>query len=313
MKQTTMALVLLALGVLPATAGQARHVRVWSGNMQGWVFVNETGRDCSTPDCELQIVAQSVAGDGSARLALSDIQDPLRRSMLFAPLGRGQQLRQLRALSYSAYVWDITSSPYTPAVAIPIDFDLTDKDNAWQGRMIFNPAWHPSFVDVREEWRTFDAVQGRLAQWYFEDVPFGMTNYCVADNPCTLDEIIDRYPHAGIHRTFGGIEIYVGQWGLQHLATSVDLITVGMKGKTRIYDFEPGGPETYKECKDDGWVGFYDNQQHCMQTLKHPAPAPTGQDDDEDGGLAPTSYKECKYNGWVGYYASQEACVNAFK
>jgi hypothetical protein len=301
--------ILLGIGVMPALAKSP--LRVWSGDMHDWYFIDDSnGQPCFTPDCGIEFSTQPLAGDGSVRLAVDNIFEPFKKSMLFAPVGKGKELKKIKALAYSAFVWANSSSPLAPALAINIDLDVKDKDNAWQGRLVFDPR-NQDQSTLAGEWQVWNAMADE-ALWYLADAPLNAINYCVETSPCTLQQIVDLYPHAGIHKIFGGVGFYVGGWGLEQIQTSVDSITLGIKGHPVTYDFETGGPTNHKECKYNGWVGYFENQGQCdaqfkATSRKRPAA------DEEDETIAPTSYKECKYNGWVGYFASESQCVAHFK
>jgi hypothetical protein len=293
--------------------GKLETVRVWSGNMHDWRFVDDgTGLPCYTPDCGIERSTQPLAGDGSARLAVDNIFEPFKRSMLFAPIAKGKHLRNAKALAFTSFVWPLSSSALAPMVVFNIDLDLHDQDDSWQGRLVFDPR-HQADIQtvVRGQWQTWNALDAG-ALWYLTDVPADFLNWCVETSPCTFAQFIGFYPHAGLHRIFGGVGLSVGGWGLEQIETSVDAITIGLQGKAQTFDFETGGPITGKECKDGGWIGYFENQADCVRHFQKGPKVKSPVVDDGDA-LAPASYKECKYNGWVGYFDSESQCVDFFK
>jgi hypothetical protein len=316
MTRIAIAAITLVLSALPAYA--EKHLVTVNGTEKKprWHFVNDgNGEGCFTPDCGIEKYAPPFAGDASAWLGVDNVgENPNKRPMLFMPL-KSKSLKKIRALGYAAYVMPSSSQHRAPVLVINIDLDLKDADNSYQGRLVFDPANQTLTQPIVEgEWQFWQALS-QDALWYLTETPDDVINPCIETSPCTLRQIIDLHPHAGIHRTFGGIGIYVGGWGLEQIETSVDWITVGIKKKTVTYNFESGAPTSSRSCQDGGWSGYYDDVTDCVSHFDSLAENEAQiQDDEEDGSeLPPASYKDCRRNGWVGYFGSEAQCVGYFR
>ena len=65
--------------------------------MHDWYFIDASnGQPCFTPDCGIELSTQPNDGDGSARLAVDNIFEPFKQSMLFSPLGKGRKLKNIK-------------------------------------------------------------------------------------------------------------------------------------------------------------------------------------------------------------------------
>ncbi|MFA6050699.1 MAG: hypothetical protein WC761_05920, partial [Candidatus Paceibacterota bacterium] len=122
---------------------------VTPSNMQSWAFFTEAGTATGT-----LVFGPSTAplGDGSANFLFSTGSD----SEFFALLGgyASTTLSSIETLAYSTYRTSGGDALAT-ALQLDIDTDLTDENNAWQGRLVYEP-YHTQTVTtgVWQEWNT---------------------------------------------------------------------------------------------------------------------------------------------------------------
>lgn len=212
---------LLALGVTLATT----TVVVNPGNMQDWFFQIETGTDGAGE----MVNGPGVPplGSGSARLATNDAATGV---IIALPGFKGVRLDEITKLEYSTY-----RSAGGPAQGISLQFnidnDLTDGDNTWKGRLVFE-AYYSEPV-LTGTWQTWNPMtQGR---WWGTGA--AIAAQCSQGSPCTWNQVLTYFPNAGIHNTSGGVGFKAGSnWA--GFDGNVDAFTIGINGVETTYDFE---------------------------------------------------------------------------
>src|SRR3989344_776146 len=132
---------------LPASAANSTAV-VYPGNMQGWGFLKET------PTGSGSLVSGPVAapsGSGSANLVV----DSTGGEIIGKAGYNGTKLSDITNLEYSTY-----RASGGPALAIALQFnidnDVTDGDNAFKGRLVYEP-YHTQAVTTGA-WETWDPL-----------------------------------------------------------------------------------------------------------------------------------------------------------
>lgn len=238
------------------------------GDMQGWGFLQETatgsGQFVSGP-------GSPPAGTGSANLVVDSTG-----GVIITKLGyQGLRLDEIDALRYSTYR---TSGGPALAIALQlnIDSDLTDANEAWQGRLVYEP-YHTQTV-LTGEWQTWDALDDDAGtgtgNWWFSNGGLAGTSGCIMANPCTWAEVIDAFPDAGINPTLslGGVVLKAGGGWTGGFDGNVDALTIN----NDTYDFELDAPivvATDKtQCMKGGWANVFrangtafKNQGDCIQ------------------------------------------------
>ncbi len=186
-------------------------------------------------------------GLGSARLTAPSSSDGIA---LFTPGYNGVRLDQITKLRYSTYR---TSGGTAQAISLQfeIDNDVTDNDNAWKGRLVFEPYYTETVLTGT--WQTWDPMtQGK---WWFTRPPMNAT--CSQLNPCTWAQVLSHFPNAGIHSVFGAVILKAGS-GWSNFDGNVDALTIGVNGSDTTYDFEPS-PPTKVWVDHDGTVDVANN------------------------------------------------------
>jgi hypothetical protein len=207
-------------------AGSSTVVVVSPADMQGWNFVLETG---STGTGQMVTgPASPPRGKGSARLTVSTISDGM---VLGRPGWNGVRLDQITKLEYSTYR---TSGASALAISLQfvIDNDVTDGDDSFKGRLVFEPYYTETVLTG--QWQTWNPMtQGK---WWGTGSP--INTKCNINNPCTWSQVLYHFPNAGIHNVFGAILFKAGS-GWAGFDGNVDAFTIGVSGVETTYDFEP--------------------------------------------------------------------------
>lgn len=193
----------------------------------GWVFAQETatgsGGFVSGP-------ATAPAGLGSAVITV----DGTGGYVLSAALHQGTRFADITALTYST--WQSTGNP-NPILAIAlqfgVDYDLTDTDASFQGRLVFEP-YYTYGTPSLGTWQSWDALAGK---WWATRAPFNAS--CSQASPCTWTQVLTNWPAAGVDAMSGGVFLKAGGGWSGGFTGNLDKLTIGVSGVGTTYDFEP--------------------------------------------------------------------------
>jgi hypothetical protein len=244
-------LAVLTLLAVPVSASGSTVV-VHPGDMQGWAFFPEAPINTQSGQM-VNGPGTPPLGTGSAQLAVED-----GGGMALGTDHGAVRLDAIDTLRYSTYR---VSGGAAPAIALQlnVDYDLTDANEAWQGRLVYEP-YHANSA-VTGEWQTWNPLVG--SGWWSTQT--GHTT-CTQANHCTLAQVLEQKPHAGIHATLGAVILKAGSnWS--GFVGNVDALTLN----STTWDFEleapaPTDPATKDDCKNGGWESFgFRNQGQCIQ------------------------------------------------
>lgn len=252
------------LTVLPALAANTT-VTVTPADMQGWFFCNDQ-TNCVGPATGSMVSGPGSPplGVGSARLPVSG---PTDGQALILGAYQGTKLASITKLEYSTY--RVSGDPALAiALQFNIDSDVTDANNAYQGRLVFEPYQSGATV-VTGQWQTWDPTAGKW--WGTGSAGRPISQACPQSSPCTWQQILTQFPNAGIHSTFGAVVFKAGS-GWNAFNGNVDAFTIGVNGNNTTYDFEPYAVAKDKDdCKKDGWKDLrradgssFKNQGDCV-------------------------------------------------
>jgi hypothetical protein len=172
-------------------------------------------------------------GQGSAALEVDSAGMATLGTNGFA----GTRLDAITDMDYWAYVVGGTTNQFGPQ--FDVDYDSTDVDSSYQGRLVFVPNDNPP----ADQWRHLNALTDGM--WYATQDP-GDT-VCSQAQPCAWSQVVAAFPNAAVRNDsiqhgeflFGyGGPIAGGALGY------VDDLTVGIGGVNTTTDFEPGGTVT---------------------------------------------------------------------
>ena len=227
------------LGISSTSIAQAAStVVVTQSNMQGWSFVNDqtdgpgNGTLVSGP-------ATPPFIEGSAQLTTSSGSDG---QIITKATLAGTKISNITNLSYTTYQNASNSSNATAlGLQLNIDKDVTDADNSWQGRMIYEPYLNNGGTVPLGTWNTWDALSSGNGKWWFSKSNPGQAfaaSGCTMASPCTLTQIETMYPNIGIHPTLGAVSFKAGSGWTGNFSGNVDSFTVGVSGNDTTYDFD---------------------------------------------------------------------------
>jgi hypothetical protein len=207
-------------------------------------------------------------------------------------------------------LWNLTYATYLPARAekavtmqVDVDFNLTDTDTTFQGRMVFDPANNLALANIvdsnrlpltADKWQTWQVVEPD-SKWSltWEGNAQASTqlasNPCPKSTPCTFDQIKGLFPDAGMNDGTGNPVVLRAGDGWNNLKGYADALSIEYSHVDQYldiaYNFEPsdntgGGDEgsapklplSKEQCYNDGWKNFGDtfkNQGQCVSYVVH--------------------------------------------
>lgn len=217
-------------------------------NLRGWRFIRETpGPEQVIPPTFEVGPGDPPFGNGSAELKVTE--PPAAGKILAANIFVGTPLADLETLEYSVHVTSATSNT-APSLQLGIDFDSTDGNDGWQGRMVYVPSETAPFP--QGQWITIDALADNGGgNWFFTRqvaLPNGSGGACPSTNKCNFSEILGLFPNIRIHPIgpigpgagFGFIGFKVGS-GEGSVEANVDSVRVKLEGSDEpitVYTFE---------------------------------------------------------------------------
>lgn len=227
-----------ALGALSlvATTAFAATIVVDPDNLGGWGFLQEA------PTGSGAFVAGPAGGlgAGSANLVVDSTGGEIIGKAAYA----GMRLDEFTDLEYSTYR---TSGGPALAIALQLNFDgdVTDLNDAWQGRLVYEP-YHTQTVSTGV-WETWDALDDSAGSgtgnWWFSNGTHAANSGCAMATPCTWAEVLAAFPDGGVHKTFGAVVLKAGGGWTGGFDGNVDVLVVN----DDTYDFEPD-----TDADDDG-------------------------------------------------------------
>ena len=179
-----------------------------------------------------------VSGPGTPPGGTGSVQfsvDATGSHLLGTPLYNGTRFDQLTLLEYSTYRAS-GGAALAPSLQFNVDYNLTDANTAWQGRLIFEP--YLAGTVSTGVWQTWNALVGPASgSWWATGSPGN--GVCPQANPCTTAEVLAAFPNIGIHATLGALLLKAGSGWSTGFTGNVDRLTVGLAGDNTVFDFEP--------------------------------------------------------------------------
>ena len=202
-------------------------VTVSPADLRGWGFLQETatgtGSFATGP-------ATPPSGTGGARLRVtSTTGGVLVGTVQFA----GTRLDAIRAMRYNTY--QPTTNPGTVqaiSLQLDVDYDVTDSNTAWQGRLVFEP--YRANTVTKGTWQAWDPLAGK---WWATGNPGKVK--CPQATPCTWAKVLQEFPNAGIRATVGGLSFKAGSGWPGPWDGYVDAFAIVVGETPTAFDFEP--------------------------------------------------------------------------
>ena len=171
-------------------------------------------------------------GLGSARFAGGPASGMGSLKVLFTTQFASTRLADINALSYQTYGDSTAVDPNNiPTLQFNVDFDLSDMDNSWQGRVVYSPYLPSNGTVVNNTWQTWDVNSGYF--WYSQTAPSG--TQCSIAAPCTKAQMLSEHPNMGVHNPMGPT---AGNYGFllfrvqPQSNSNVDKLTISIDGVT---------------------------------------------------------------------------------
>lgn len=236
---------------LPVQAGEG-EITVRPSELNGWLFIDEGSAGSSGS----LVVGPDTPplGGGSAEFILNSASEGMS-FQYFDASTVGLALSDVTTLSYCTYV---TSAPGPQAVSLQINFDddVTDSDDSWKGRLVFEPLNSGSVV--QGQWQCWDTLAGN---WWATGSPANA--FAPQSNPQSLPAILGQFPNAGFNSSFGGLLTKAGS-GWTSFNGNTDNVVLGILGSDTTFNFE-AEPANQNDCKNDGWKYYgFTNQGQCV-------------------------------------------------
>lgn len=221
-----LSIILLVAMATPAVAQTT--VIVYPGDMGTWGWLEEvatgSGEMFAGP-------ATPPSGLGSARLVVDDTGRMILGTQDFS----GTPFSVITDLSYSTYRTLPVGGVFANTLQFNVDYDLTDGDTSWQGRLLFEPYYTGTPV-LAATWQTWDTLTANAA-WWASGAPGD--SVCSQPSPCTWAEVLTNFPNAGISvLPLGGILLKAGGGWPGGFDGNVDNLVIGIAGVTTTFDFE---------------------------------------------------------------------------
>ncbi|MDM7923976.1 MAG: right-handed parallel beta-helix repeat-containing protein, partial [Pyrinomonadaceae bacterium] len=208
---------------------QGAPVVVTSPSADGWAFFTEiangSGAFVGGPPTP-------PLGIGSANLTV----DATGRQIIGTANYAGTRLDDITHLRYRSH--QVSANPaVAPSLQFDMDYDTTDGNTAWQGRLVYEP--YMSGTVQQNTWQTWDPLAG---MWWSTGAPGNAT--CPQADPCTWAEVLAAFPNAGIRppSVNGAVIFKAGGPVGSPLVSHVDGFEIGINTANTTFDFDAGRP-----------------------------------------------------------------------
>lgn len=226
-RASLLACCLLGLGLASSVLAGGPIPTVVDENSADWGFLEEIagGRGFFAYG-----IGTPPLGEGAAILVV----DETGREIFGTSLYDGVRLDTITALRFSSYRARPETGILAPSLQINVDYDLTDGNEDWQGRLVYEPYLAGGATPTSGTWQAWNALDGN---WWASGAP-GNTE-CPQNAPCTWAEVLSAFPDAGVHATLGGVLLKAGGPWAEGFVGAVDALEVGaVGGSSDLWDFE---------------------------------------------------------------------------
>lgn len=145
----------------------------------------------------------------------------------------GTRLSQITNFQYSTYRSQLATGNESIYLQFDVDYDATDLDTSYQGRLVFLPFTAGSVP--QNTWQTWTPLTA--GKWYSSRAPFNTT--CPQTPGCTWAQVLAAWPNAGIRANVGWLHLKAGG-PADGFDGNMDDFVIGINNTNTTYDFEPG-------------------------------------------------------------------------
>jgi hypothetical protein len=209
--------------------GVANTIIVSPANQNGWGFFAEGPMGSVSSGGFENGEGTPPLGTGSAFLQVDATGRHILGTFAFA----GTRMDDIKELKYSSYQNGNANTVVAPSLQFEIDYNLNDGNNAFQGRLVFEPYQIPANIQ-QNTWQEWDALAGK---WWASGAP-GNT-VCPQSSPCTWQQVLAAFPNAGVRNTAASPLLFRagGPWA-PGFDGNVDAFVISVGGARITYDFE---------------------------------------------------------------------------
>jgi hypothetical protein len=218
--------------------GVTNTVVVEPSSLHGWVFFDDFPGTGTGSGGFADGPGTRPLGAGSAFLTV----DANGRHALGTTAYIGTRMDDIAELKYWSYQNNNTNTAAAIALQFDVDYDLNDADNAYMGRLVFEP--YISYTVQQGVWQNWDALAGK---WYGTRTTVtvngvaGVAQPCQPATPCTWAQVLASFPNAGVGNTPARALLFKagGPVGVGGFNGNVDDFSLKVNTALQTYDFEP--------------------------------------------------------------------------
>lgn len=227
----------MSLVICFSISGLAQTTETVDEGNTDWGFLNETVPPPGSATSEFVIgPGTPPMGGGSARLTLGAASDGV---LVGTQLHAGVRLADITTLRYATYQ---NQTPQAIALQFNVDYDDTDGNTNWQGRLVFEPSTiGPVQINT---WQTWNALNG---SWWSTGTPVvggtAAASPCTQAAPCSWAQVLANFPNiANQSGALAGILFKAGSGWTAGWDGNVDQFQIQTGAFNVIYNFETNVP-----------------------------------------------------------------------
>ncbi len=266
----------VGLFLLAATRTDAATVTIGRADLvtfpaSGWWFAEEPPSSNNATG-EIALDYAAPLGGGSIEMTLDGTGEG---RMLFGTVDyNGTRLDQVTSLSYRSVRTSVdTDNSLSIALQVNVDYDGTDGDTNWQGRLVFEPSFTAGSGEVDTGvWYHWNTLASDARWWMTADAIVRGVNVgraCDHNAPCSLATILTHYPDAAIHSSLGALFFKAGApWS--NFSGQIDDFVIGVAGNETTYDYQvcPDGNPDGADIDGDGISDICDAEDAPLSIKK---------------------------------------------
>ncbi len=210
--------------------------------------------------------ATPPAGNGSARIGVANSPTAASDLVYLNTANASTKFSQITSLQYSTYRSSVDAgNNLAVTLQFNVDYDTTDANTNWQGRVVFEPYFTAGSGNVvQNTWQTWSPLAGK---WWMTGNPIvgntTGTKACPQSSPCTWSQLLVAYPNSGFNPGQPFVNLKGGSAGSwPGFVGNVDALTLGVGGNNTVFDFEP-------TCTTDCYVATTGND-NATGTMNDP-------------------------------------------
>ena len=141
-------------------------------------------------------------GAGSAQLTVDATGGEALANGLYA----GTRFDHINFLSYKTY--QAAVGPNATTLQFDVDYDATDSNTSYQGRLVFEPSLSGQAAVTSETWQTWNPMTAPSGWWQTGTPIVGgvpVAQACTQAAPCSFAHLLATYPNAAIRPITGQI------------------------------------------------------------------------------------------------------------